>query len=429
MFNRGRQWVTEAELDNDLPLLLDNLGTRGRPDGLRAALTAAQVVIGRFFFIHEAQATRDGIRLHTCEFLHATFGEYLIARIVARELDDLAEVAERNASRSRPAPADDGFLHARLSFSPLTTRGTAISFLAEMIQNLPAPRRDVLGTLLLSLFHQALDARQDTGYQDYRPVHVPAPARYAAYSANLLVLAVLVAGEVDGHQLFPDADDQILSWRALAMLWRSQLSSEGWTGMVETLAMDREWDGDQRYIRLRPAQAGAVELEVDPYWTFAFYVEPRERRPGYSWTYSTYAHQNRKNYFLCHHSGDVLAHALDPITVDLGAAVQTFMDDGQDHPVSAAHALIRLWFTAAQDCSPADLAAAHTACLRIALHAFSPLDTDARDKYRGLILHQLAVDCPRFSAEQLQTMLYEVRESGPDGADGQASDHLERLGW
>jgi len=94
MFNRGRQWVTEAELDADLPALLGEQGNRQRSTpGLRAELTAAEVVIGRFFFVHEAQAIRDSTRLKTYEFLHTTFAEYLIGRLVTRELDDLVETA------------------------------------------------------------------------------------------------------------------------------------------------------------------------------------------------------------------------------------------------------------------------------------------------------------------------------------------------
>ncbi|MGH3760180.1 hypothetical protein [Actinophytocola sp.] len=38
----------------------------------------AQTVIGRFFLVHEAQASRDNARLKTYEFLHATFSEYLL---------------------------------------------------------------------------------------------------------------------------------------------------------------------------------------------------------------------------------------------------------------------------------------------------------------------------------------------------------------
>jgi hypothetical protein len=408
MFNRGRQWVTEAELDTDLPLLLNDAGPRGKETGLRAPLTAAQVVLGRFFFVHEAQATRDGTRLRTCEFLHATFGEYLIARLVARELDDLADAAERNATRSRPAPPDDAFFHALLSFSPLVIRNTTISFLGELIQAMPGRRRDVLGRVLLSLFRNALDTRENTGYRDYRPIRLPGPARYAIYSANLLVLAVLAAGEVTGKQLFPEADDPILDWRAIATLWRSQLSSEGWTGLVETLAADRKWNGDRRYLRLRLAPDEDESPDIDPYWTFAFHIGPRDRHPGSSWTWSTYAHQRRKNYFLCHHSSDAPAHALDPIGTELGATIQTFADTGQDHPVSAANALIKLWLTAGLDSAPADLITAYATCLRIAMRAFSPLDTDTRDKYRAVVLRQLAVDCPRLPAYLLSTMLSDL---------------------
>jgi hypothetical protein len=417
MFNRGRQWVTEAELDTDLPLLLDDAGTHSKSAGLRAPLTAAQVVIGRFFFVHEAQATRDGTHLRTCEFLHATFGEYLIARLVARELDDLADAAERNAVRSRPAPPDDAFFHALLSFSPLTTRNTTISFLGDLVRAIPSQRRGTLSRVLLSLFRSVLDTRENTGYRDYRPIRLPGPARYAIYAANLLVLAVLAAGEVTGEQLFPGTDDPIWDWRGMAILWRSQLSSEGWNGLVETVAVDRNWKGSQRYIRLRLAEDEVQSLDIDPYWTYAFYVDPRDRHPGSSWTWSTYANQRRKNYFLCHHSGDAPAHALEPLSNELDATIQTFADTGQGHPVSAAHALIKLWLTAGQDSTPADLAAAYTTCLRIAAYAFSPLDADIRDKYRTLVLHQLAVDCWRIPASLLNRTIEDIRQNGSDGDD------------
>jgi hypothetical protein len=408
MFNRGRQWVTEGELDTDLPRLLGNAGGHGQQAGLRAALTAAQVVIGRFFFVHEAQASRDGIQLRTCEFLHATFGEYLIARLVTRELDDLAEAAKRDARRSRPASPDDTFIYALLSFSPLATRGSTISFLRELIQAMPASRREIAGQLMLSLFHNALDWRADSSYRDYKPIDVSAPARHAAYSANLLVLAVLAAGEVTGKQLFPESDDQVLGWRAMAGLWRSQLSSEGWTGMNETLTLDREWDGDERNIRLRLTRDEPDSIKVDPYWTYAFYVEPRNRRKGHSWTYANYQHQRMKLRFLCQHQSDALTHALEPLAEELGVAIQTYSDCGQEHPISAANALIRLWITSGQDSSPSELTAAYDACIQIALRAFSSLDADAKDKYRSLILHQLAADRRRLPESWIESMLEQI---------------------
>jgi hypothetical protein len=197
----------------------------------------------------------------------------------------------------------------------------------------------------------------------------------------------------------------------MATLWRSQLSSEGWNGLVETIAADRKWNGDQRYLRLRLARDEVQKLDIDPYWTYAFHVDPRDRHPGSSWTWSTYANQRRKQLFLCHHANDAPAHALDPLSGELGATIQTFADTGQPRPVSAANALIKLWLTAGQDSTPADLTAAYITCLRIAKYAFSPLDADTRDRYRALVLRQLAIDCSRIPASLLNSMIEDIRET------------------
>src|SRR5262249_58024271 len=82
MINRQRQWVTEAELETDLVALI---GRRADASSdFRAPLTQADLTLGRFFFVQRAQAVRDGSRLQTYEFLHATFGEYLAARLAVQ---------------------------------------------------------------------------------------------------------------------------------------------------------------------------------------------------------------------------------------------------------------------------------------------------------------------------------------------------------
>ena len=55
----------------------------------RAKLTTAQLTVGRFFFVHESRATHDNRQLRTYEFLHATFGEFLVAHLVVRVLTDM----------------------------------------------------------------------------------------------------------------------------------------------------------------------------------------------------------------------------------------------------------------------------------------------------------------------------------------------------
>jgi hypothetical protein len=157
MFNRNRQWTTEAEFDADLSALLDEWRQASNTSGLRAPLTPAAVVIGRFFFVHQAQAIQDNAELRTFEFLHSTFGEYLIARLVAQELRHLAHGAELDLARTRHSPIDDAFLHALLSYAPLTIRDTAVAFLRQLLETeISQHDRLLLRDVLLVLFRDAL---------------------------------------------------------------------------------------------------------------------------------------------------------------------------------------------------------------------------------------------------------------------------------
>jgi len=79
MFNRGSLWVSESKLDADLLALFGPPPTVAAGSDLRAPLRAAEIVLGRFFFVHRAQASRDDTQLETYEFLHATFCEFLVA--------------------------------------------------------------------------------------------------------------------------------------------------------------------------------------------------------------------------------------------------------------------------------------------------------------------------------------------------------------
>jgi hypothetical protein len=417
MFSRGRQWVSETELDSDLNALLDPVDSQAAPAGLRARLTAAQVVVGRFFFVYEAQAIRDNAQLKTYEFLHATFGEYLTARLITRELGDLVDAAQFAASRSRPAPADDAFLHALLSFMPLTMRGTVVSFTAEHLQALPESRRDLLSTVLLELFRDSLGPRHDTRYADYAPLALPVPARYAAYSANLVILAVLTSGEVAGAKLFPASSYPVEDWRKLALLWRSQLPREGWDGLIDAVTLDRIWAGDQRNIILRLGEtAEQPAWAPDPLWDLNIGPghEHRARGPDSSSIYEYLDNGRLRNQarFICDAGDDAFVHALQPFARDLGSAVTAFHSYGPegDRAVSAANALITLWLTSGYGSTPDELAVAYNTCLKILAFGFSPSDTDTRERFRILVLRQLATDQHRVSRAMLESALVKMQD-------------------
>jgi hypothetical protein len=388
MFNRNRQWVTEAELNADLSALLG--GTAGRSTtSLRAELSAAEVIIGRFFFVHEAQASRDGAQLKTYEFLHATFGEYLISRLVVQELVELANTAELGASRGRPSPVDDSFLCAVLSFAALSTRGTAVSFIAEQVAELPEIRRHRICDVLLGLFHIALEPRQDTKYGAYRPTRLGVPAEYAAHSANLIILVVLVAGEVSGADLFPKSGDPVSQWRRMTFLWQSQLSSEGWNQLVHTIAVDREWDGDRRTIRLMPSQLGMLE-PVDPFWT---YNHPKQTNLD-RWRHYDFADLRLHSNFKCERTDDTVMHALEPFTGFLDQALCTMVRLPDGRAVSPARALIKLLVASGSNASVDGLVPIYEACL-IALSRLSDAFPETRTIYRRMIHNQFVADHER----------------------------------
>jgi hypothetical protein len=247
MFNRRSQWVSESDLDIDLSLLLATPQATHKPTGFRAQLTAAQLAVGRFFFVHESQATRDDQRLLTYEFLHATFGEFLVAQLVLQILTDML-VREELAARSPFTSTDDGLLHAILSFAALTARAPVIAFLGDLLDQMSAEQRQVLASLLLRMAARALYPRTESAYGGYEPLPLTVTARHTAWSTNLTVLAVLAAGEITGSQLFPGESDPAVAWRNQAMMWRSQLSNDEWLGLHETIALGQSmgWPAPRR---------------------------------------------------------------------------------------------------------------------------------------------------------------------------------------
>ncbi|MEU4767847.1 hypothetical protein AB0H12_31825 [Actinosynnema sp. NPDC023794] len=228
MFNRGVQWVDETELDDDLNALL-HTGARGVRDKLR--LSSAQLAVGRFFFVHAARAAHDGQVSRTYEFLHATFGEYLVARLVHRVSLDL--LARERAAKSRYGRQEPGtgWLEPVLSFAPLTTRAPVVSFLRELFDGTPEADRAALHGLFTDLVGTAQHRQPGVDHPDYLPRTHAIAHRIAAYTANLVVLAVVVRGRL--------ADFDRDEWQALALLWQSQLDGEEWARLIGVLDVER----------------------------------------------------------------------------------------------------------------------------------------------------------------------------------------------
>ncbi|HEY0532878.1 MAG TPA: NACHT domain-containing protein [Actinoplanes sp.] len=245
MYNRGRDVITDAELDADLPLLLTasdrTTGEGGRP------LTPAQMLVGRFFFVHDSQAsTGTGGVERSYEFLHATFGEFLGARQIVQALVELAEESAFRKSRTRGA-LDAGYFHALTSFVSITRRAPLWEFCQAMIAQLSPSVRASCRDMIRELLPTAGYPQPTWSLADYEPVRRTLATRQAAFSANLVSLAVLLCdGPVDVVELV--GEPVVASWRRQALLWMGQLEYDDARRMWQAFRV--AWDLDGKPARL-----------------------------------------------------------------------------------------------------------------------------------------------------------------------------------
>lgn len=359
MFNRRSQWVSESDLDSDFSVLFGENGDVQPGGSMRAGLTAGQLAISRFFFIYTSQAIRGNRKLHTYEFLHATFGEFLVARLVSRVLNDMLTQQTPTANFS-PDGSGEEKLFALLSYASLTASSPAVAFLDDLIGDLDAEQRAALTDLLLRLHSRSLYSRPASTYSGYEPLPLTITTRYAAWSANLVLLAVLAGGEITSSQLFPQEHDLGLAWRNRALIWRSQLGGRGWEGLHETIALKRIWDGQRRGILLWRNDGTFAPPPVDIYWTYTLMLgldgsadlDPAERKKIFTdQTHSSLLLQ-RKTNFVCSMAEDIVHHGSLPLTSSFPAVANVIVVLDGNRPVSATYALASALIAPYQDQEP-----------------------------------------------------------------------------
>lgn len=239
MFTRRKQSVRAEELDRDLAVLMPDAAVRAARADLHGRIAPAHQVLGRFFFVHEARAKTADAAAGVFEFLHATFGEYLVARAVAAALEELHESRSRSARRrGRSAPVDDGELYALSSFASYAGREKVVEFLSEFLERRfteePDSREDY-ARLLVELFQEAPFPASNRSYTAYEPARLPLTRREANYTSNLVILLCLVRGEaIDARELFPEADEPDQALQGTTTLWRTLPGGE-WFSILDTL--------------------------------------------------------------------------------------------------------------------------------------------------------------------------------------------------
>jgi hypothetical protein len=266
MLNRGGDVITEPELDADVRHLLhvDDL-LPASSHSLNRALTASELLVGRFFFIHESRAARDtGAPERTFEFLHATFGEFLAARQIVAALVEIAE--ERRSRRRRTQSVlDAGFLYALTSFVTITRRGPLFEFCQGMLTRLEPGLRRACRELVLELLPDAGYPHPTWSMGTYEPRRKPFSARHAAFSANLVSFAVILSdGPVDVVELV--GEPVVEEWKALALLWQSQLDGTDRQRIWQNFRVAWRLDADPARLEIRIEDGSDVGVHESLPW-------------------------------------------------------------------------------------------------------------------------------------------------------------------
>ncbi|WP_026424482.1 NACHT domain-containing protein [Actinokineospora inagensis] len=218
MLNRGKQFIAEADLSADLIALGDREFSGDR-------------VLTKFFFIHAPEARVGDSVVRGYEFLHATFGEYLVADRVVEVLRDVAESAYGRRHEHEP---DDELLYALLSHQPLTIQRPTIDFIVDRIGELGEPERGNVVRTLDQLLRDHRNRTSSSRYQLYQVNSTDLVARLAAYSANLVLLRVYITGGLDLTGLVRQ-DQSADGWNATVRLWEAGLDLLGVLAMVTSL--------------------------------------------------------------------------------------------------------------------------------------------------------------------------------------------------
>ncbi|WP_144127713.1 NACHT domain-containing protein [Catellatospora sichuanensis] len=240
MFNRGRQDITDRELGADLAAL----GEAGdAPDPAESGRRA----LAEFFFVHTAEAQtlasgpapseRHGATRRCYEFLHATFGEYLVA---ARIVEALADTADSTVGRRRTHEPDDSFLFAVTGHQSIAGRQPVLEFARQLLMELEPDEREQIDGVLVTLLAEVRQRPDSAKFAGYLPTAQDRLRRMAAYSANLVLLRLLLCPVEHGlawADLWPDQNEQdaAASWRATVNMWRAGLDPGGWQAMMTTL--------------------------------------------------------------------------------------------------------------------------------------------------------------------------------------------------
>ncbi|MFI9593727.1 NACHT domain-containing protein [Nonomuraea sp. NPDC052265] len=229
MLNRGRRFITRQEVDRDF----ETIGVRRNPAS--SVMTRADDAVGQFFFLYRAQARHHESTLYEgYEFIHSTFGEFLSARIIARQLVRAAEIM-----RLAPAWEEvESLRHARSLLIPylcpraLISEEQVLLFLEDIVGELVDDRE--AAALAIASHVRALMKAGMVAADGFDLAERSHLERLATLSVNLAVMALHVAeAELPLTAFCTDVQD----WQRLTALWKSHLADDDWSRVLNSFVL------------------------------------------------------------------------------------------------------------------------------------------------------------------------------------------------
>ncbi|GLY24252.1 hypothetical protein [Micromonospora sp. NBRC 101691] len=411
MFHRLRLWATERELDDDLTSLGIAPSHPGRTEAFRSPLTAGQEMVGRFFFIQRAQAVQDDQTRQTYEFLHATFGEYLVSRLVVQAVRDTEARESASTLALRMGPSnDDDLLRSLLGFTPLTARATILPFVAGLLDG---PDRDRIRAWLTGRTSQAM-TRPQYAESRYRPVDKRVDHWMATYSFNLLLLTLACGGELRASELFTRTNDPAAWLRNSALQWQAAVPSGMWMDTMEVLKITRTWRDGRRDIVLEHAPGWTADLPdpTDVYWING--LEPGERRAALAKAGFEIPPALRSMHLSNHLSDDTLLHALEPLIRRIPTTLTQFAQQENGNHLSVAHALVRMWLAVSLHAPVEELVAAcdNASSAVVDLAPIDAENTPAIGDATAMLLGTMRVEAHRLPPEKVCEIVHQQLDEG-----------------
>lgn len=242
MLNRGRRFITRQEVTVDF-----NAAEVHRDPAGPGTPTGADDAVGQFFFLYRAQAQDGDTALgEGYEFIHATFGEFLAARIIAKQLARAANVV-RGAPHWDRGQAEQ---HARkllapyLARRPLAGEEQVLAYLEDIVGTLVPDRREAalaiaahIPALLMSGLPEGMGTDPGRGQLD----------RLATVTVNLAVASLRTARDPLPLGAFcRSGQDPLTQWRRLTALWQAYLAVDDWDRLLSSVALSEIADPGAR---------------------------------------------------------------------------------------------------------------------------------------------------------------------------------------